>query len=325
VYWAGVLHLVTHALFKGCLFLGAGSVMHGMGDRTDIREMGGLAKKMPQTAWTFGIATVAATGILPLSGFFSKDGILAGAHATVNPAAAWVGPTVYWIGTIAALGTAFYMTRLFVLTFLGKPRSGHAEHAHESSPVMYLPLWALAIGAVVAAVLGLPALHFIPERLQDVFGHFTDPVFEPAYERLRHVGHLPAEAHEGIGPFAFAWLVAAVGTGIAWFMYKDPATVPARLADAFPRLYRFALDKFRVDELYEAVVLNPVKATARGLWKIVDVGIIDGLCVNGIPRAVAFSGSVVRLAQNGDVQRYAALMAVAAALILFAVLGGATP
>jgi NADH-quinone oxidoreductase subunit L len=322
VWWAGVLHLVTHAFFKGCLFLGAGSVMHGMGDDTDIRNMGGLLKKMPHTALTFLIATIAATGVIPLSGFFSKDGILAGAHGSHNVFAPWVGPAAYWIGSLAALGTAFYMTRLFALTFLGKPRTHAAEHAHESSPVMYLPLWALAIAAVVAAVLGLPALHGIPEQLQDVFGKYTEPVFATGIERLQEIGHLPKVAHEGVGPFVVAWLIAVAGTLVAWGMYVSGATaLPRRLAEAFPAAYRFAVDKFRVDELYGVLVLEPFRLLAYYLWRIVDVFAIDGLMVNGVARAVGFAGGVARLAQNGDVQRYAAIMAVAAAVILISVLG----
>ncbi|HYG66809.1 MAG TPA: NADH-quinone oxidoreductase subunit L, partial [Anaeromyxobacteraceae bacterium] len=156
VWWAGVLHLVTHAFFKACLFLGAGSVMHGMGDETDVRKMGGLWKKMPHTALTFGVATLAITGFVPLSGFWSKDAILGGALFSHNHAWPAVGPIAYAIGTLAALGTAFYMTRLFVLTFVGKPRTPAAEHAHESSPVMTVPLWILAGLSVVALVLALP-------------------------------------------------------------------------------------------------------------------------------------------------------------------------
>jgi NADH-quinone oxidoreductase subunit L len=315
-WWAGVLHLVTHAFFKGCLFLGAGSVMHGMGDDTDIRNMGGLWKKMPWTALTFGISTLAITGFVPLSGFWSKDAILGSALFSHNPVWHQVGPLAYGIGAVAALGTAFYMSRLYILTFFGKPRTAAAEHAHESSPVMTVPLMVLALGAIVTLVLALPG--------SMIFEHYLAPVFEFGTQRLLSIGHLHAGAHPA-WPYFAAWGIAAVGTAVAWFMYRDPATAPAKLADAFPRLYQFAYDKFRVDELYEFAVLNPVKATARGLWKIVDVGIIDTGFVNGIPRLVAFFGSVFRLAQNGDVQRYAALMALAAAAILFAVLGGVTP
>jgi NADH-quinone oxidoreductase subunit L len=313
---------VTHAFFKGCLFLGAGSVMHGMGDDTDIRNMGGLWKKMPHTALTFLVATIAATGVLPLSGFFSKDGILAGAHGVTNAAAPWVGPAAYWIGSLAALGTAFYMTRLFGLTFLGKPRTAAAEHAHESSPLMYVPLWILAIASVVAAVLGLPALHFIPEHLQDLFGKYTEPAFALANEQLHRLHHLPEEAHEGLGPFVVAWLIAVAGTAIAWAMYVGGLkALPGRLADAFPATYRFMLDKFRVDELYEAIVLEPFRLLSYYLWRIVDVFAIDGLLVNGVARTMGFAGSVARMAQNGDVQRYAAIMAVGAAVILWSLIG----
>jgi NADH-quinone oxidoreductase subunit L len=187
---------------------------------------------------------------------------------------------------------------------------------------MYLPLWILAIASVVAAVLGLPALHGIPEALQDVFGKYTEPVFAFANEQLHRVHHLPDEAHEGLGPFAIAWLIAVAGTAIAWGMYVRGATAaPRKLADAFPATYRFVLDKFRVDELYEAIVLEPFRLLSYYLWRIVDVFAIDGLLVNGIARAMGFAGNVARMFQNGDVQRYAALMAVAAAVILWSLVG----
>jgi NADH-quinone oxidoreductase subunit L len=318
-WWAGILHLVTHAFFKGCLFLGAGSVMHGMGDDTDIRNMGGLWKKMPWTALTFGIATVALTGIVPLSGFWSKDAILGSDLFSHNHVWPGVGPLAYGIGDVAAIGTAFYMTRLYALTFLGKPRTAAAEHAHESSPVMTVPLMVLALAAIVALVLALPG--------SMVFEHWIAPVFEAGTQRLLGTGHFHAGAHPA-WPYFAAWGIAAAGTLVAWVMYVGPKlSWPTALADAFPALYRFAVDKFRVDELYEYVILEPVKGLARGLLKVVDVFAIEGIFVNGIPRATAWVSSIVRLGQNGDVQRYAALMAVAAAVILFAVLGagGITP
>jgi NADH-quinone oxidoreductase subunit L len=316
IWWAGILHLVTHAFFKGCLFLGAGSVMHGMGDETDIRKMGGLWNKMPHTARTFLVATIAATGILPLSGFFSKDAILAGAHHSHNPALHWVGPFAYYVGTLAALGTAFYMTRLYWLTFFGAPRTHAAEHAHESSPVMTVPLWILAILSVVAAVLGLPG----HGPLGEVFARYTEPVFGPATQRLLALEAL--EPHEGYGAFVIAWLVAVAGTAIAVAMYRRAFQgAPTTLATTFPGLYRLAVDKFRVDELYDAALLRPLKWLAWALWRVVDVFIIDGLFVNGIARTASAFSRLLRVSQNGDVQRYAAVMAVAAALILWAVLG----
>jgi NADH-quinone oxidoreductase subunit L len=316
-WWAGVLHLVTHAFFKGCLFLGAGSVMHGMGDETDIRKMGGLWKKMPVTAATFGISTLAITGFVPLSGFWSKDAILGNALFSHNPAWPAVGEIAYVLGVLAALGTAFYMSRLYFLTFVGKPRTPAAEHAHESSPVMTAPLVVLALLAVVAVVLALPG----HGEWSMIFERFLAPVFAPATERLYAIGHFHAGDHPA-WPYFVAWGIAALGTFVAWTMYAGPAVeLPAKLARTFPGLYRFAWEKFKVDELYEAIVIEPVRFAAYILWRVVDVFAIDGLLVNGVARVVAFAGSVARLAQNGDVQRYAAIMTVAAAVILWSVLG----
>ena len=317
-WWAGVLHLVTHAFFKACLFLGAGSVMHGMGDETDIRKMGGLAGKMPHTHWTFLVATIAATGIIPLSGYWSKDAILGNALFSANPAWHGVGLTAYVIGSLAALGTAFYMTRLYWLTFMGKPRTAAAEHAHESSPAMTVPLMVLAVLAAVALVLGLPH-GFGP--VSELFSTYIAPVFAPGTERLHEVGHFHAAAHPA-WPYFAAWLIAVGGSAIGFAMYgRGWLKLPAALATALPRTYALMVDKFRVDELYEAAVIGPLRTTAQSLWRFVDVLVIDGLLVNGIPRLVAFLGSVLRLAQNGDVQRYAAFMALAAAAILWTVLG----
>jgi len=310
-WWAGILHLVTHAFFKACLFLGAGSVMHGMGDETDIRKMGGLARKMPVTAFTFAVSTLAITGFVPLSGFWSKDAILGNALFSHNPAWHGVGQLAYLLGTLAALGTAFYMSRLFFLTFTGTPRSRAAEHAHESSPVMTGPLVVLALLAVAAVGLAVPG-HW--------FERFTAPLFQPGTSRLVAVGHFHEGAHP-LWPYFAAWAIAALGTAVAAAMYWRGATaLPARLAEAFPRTYRFAYDKFRVDELYEAIVVAPLKVGSNLLLRVVDVFAIEGL-VNGIPRFFAATGAIFRTAQNGDVQRYAAVMAVAAAVILWAVLG----
>jgi NADH-quinone oxidoreductase subunit L len=317
-WWAGILHLVTHAFFKGCLFLGAGSVMHGMGDDTDIRNMGGLLGKMPWTALTFGISTLAITGFVPLSGFWSKDAILGNALFSHNPAWHSVGQWAYVIGLLAALGTAFYMSRLYFLTFLGKPRTKAAEHAHESSPVMTVPLVVLALLAIVALVLALPG----HASWSMIYERYMQPVFGPGTQRLLAVGQFHAGDHPA-WPYFAAWGIAAAGTLVAYVMYVGPAVdAPANLARAFPRLYRFAWDKFRVDELYEAVVIQPVRGLAWVLWRVVDVFAIEGIFVNGVPRFVAWVGQVVRVAQNGDVQRYAAIMAVAAAVILWVVLGG---
>jgi NADH-quinone oxidoreductase subunit L len=326
-WWAGVLHLVTHAFFKACLFLGAGSVMHGMGDKGDIRIMGGLRKHMPWTFATFAVSTAAITGIVPLSGFWSKDAILGNALFSANHALGWVGPFAYGLGAAAALGTAFYMSRLVFLVFFGAPRSHDAEHAHESSFVMTGPLMVLAALAIVAAGLEMP----LPGKLAHVFKNFTAPVFEAGTQNLLASHHFHAvtdaagrlaEAPHPAWPYFAAWLIAFLGTAVAWAMYVGPAkALPQKLAIALPNLYRFAYEKFRVDEAYEFLIIKPLNFFAWLLWKVVDVFAIDGILVMGTARAVGAIGAVIRAFQDGDVQRYAAVMAVAAAIILFTVLG----
>jgi len=315
-YFAGVMHLVTHAFFKACLFLGAGSVMHGMREDTDIRNMGGLMKKMPQTGRTFLVATLAITGVLPLSGFFSKDAILANAlfaHNAMSQAYPWVGPLAYGLGTLAAAGTAFYMMRLYALTFAGQPRTEAAQHAHESSPAMYGPLWVLAILSVVGLLLGLPGNWAWGE----IFGRFTHPVFAQAISTA-HVEEHAATAW----PFLVAWLVAVVAGGLGYAMFAgNLKSVPARFVEALPGLTRFAQDKFRVDELYEWLIIRPLQLVSRFLWKAGDALLIDGLLVDGTARAAMALARIFRTLQNGDVQRYAALMAVAVGVILWTVLG----
>jgi NADH-quinone oxidoreductase subunit L len=209
------------------------------------------------------------------------------------------------------------MSRLFFLTFVGKPRTHAAEHAHESSPVMTVPLLVLAFLAIVAVGLALP-LHEPGPR----FEQFTRAVFQAGTDQLHKLGHFHAGAHPA-WPYFVAWGIAALGTLVAWSMYAGPAReLPARLAASFPRVYQFAVDKFRVDELYQVLVIEPVRFAAYILWRIVDVFAIDGLLVNGVARFVGMTGSVLRLAQNGDVQRYAAIMTMAAAVILWTVLAG---
>jgi len=314
LFWAGIAHLATHAFFKACLFLGAGSVMHGMGDETDIRKMGGLWRRMPHTAWTFAIATLAITGAVPLAGFWSKDAILGGALESANAAWPGAGRVAYLLGSLAALGTAFYMTRLFVLTFLGRPRTPAAEHAHESSPVMTVPLWILAAGSVLGVLLAWP-FEWPSERLADRLDALTEQVFAPAYRMLAH------PVSQATWPYFAAWGLALLGTALGWLLYAGAwREVPGRLARALPGLYRFTVDKFRVDELYDFVFVKGFRNLSTALWRWFDTAIIDG-AVNGVGRLAAALAGVLRVFQNGDVQRYAAVMAVAAAVVLGVALG----
>jgi NADH-quinone oxidoreductase subunit L len=313
-YFAGVYHLMTHAFFKACLFLGAGSVMHAMHDDLDVRNMGGLWKRMPSTGKTFLVGTLAITGIVPLSGFFSKDAILAGALFSHNHAWPAAGRIAYVLGTLAAAGTSFYMTRAFAMAFAGKPRTRTAEHAHESAWTMTLPLWILAFLSVVALFLGLPPW-LVGHHYAELFQQFTNPVFGWAYKVLG------VEEHVAIWPYAVAWLVALVPGWLAWQMYAGSwQAFPGRFVAAFPGFYRLVADKFRVDELYDFVLLRPVKKMAEVSWKVVDVFTIEGIFVNGVPRAVYAVGDVLRGWQNGNLQRYATVIAIGAAFILWAVL-----
>jgi NADH-quinone oxidoreductase subunit L len=212
------------------------------------------------------------------------------------------------------------MTRLYWLTFQGAPRTPAAEHAHESSPVMTVPLMVLAVAATVALILGLPGHTAVSE----LFQHYLSPVFKDGTARLLQVGHF----HEGdhpYWPFLFAWVIAALGTFIAWAMYAGPwKAAPAALAKAFPAGYRLMVDKFRIDELYQFLVIDPLEWLARVLWRVVDVFFIDGI-VNGAGKVALGIGRFARLAQNGDLQRYAAIMAVAAGAIIWTVLGTGGP
>jgi NADH-quinone oxidoreductase subunit L len=305
---------MTHAFFKACLFLGAGSVMHAMHDDLDIRNMGGLAKRMPSTARTFLVATFAITGIVPLSGFFSKDAILGAALFSHNAAWPAVGKIAYGLGTIAAAGTAFYMVRAYALAFAGKPRTRAAEHAHESDWTMTLPLWILAVLSVVALVLGLPSW-LVGHHYAELFAQFTNPVFSRAYKILG------IEEHTVIWPYAVAWLVAVVPGWLSWQMYAGSMRgFPDRFVAAVPGFFRLVADKFRIDELYDFLFLRPVNKLAEVLWKAVDVFTIEGIFVNGVPRAVYAIGDVLRGWQNGNVQRYATVIAIGAAVVLWAAL-----
>jgi NADH-quinone oxidoreductase subunit L len=318
VFWAGVLHLVTHAFFKACLFLGAGSVMHGNGDETDIKKLGGLRKEMRWTWATFGIATLAITGIVPLSGFFSKDAILHGVHGTHLAELGWVTNVVWLVGLLTALCTAFYMTRLYILTFEGK-RSPNARlaHAHESDGAMVFPLVVLAGLSIVALLYGIPLMKVGSGPLQPVMQNFLSPVFDAANRSIASAGLVEVHKEEGYGglivAWAIAWVIALVGGAAAAFMYfrffPSRAGQPAPAFAAVGR--RWAVNKFYVDELYAAVIIRPLRALSIGLHRFVDELIIDTLLVRGTAWLTGRAGSMMRYLQTGDAQSYAAVMAVA--------------
>jgi len=322
-YWAASLHLLTHAFFKACLFLGAGAVMHAMAGETNVWKLGGLRKHIPLTHWTFLIATVAITGVFPLSGFFSKDAILGIAHNAAWLGADWI-PTALWaIGSAGAFCTAYYMFRIYFLTFWGERRSLQHHHAHEAG-LMTGPLVVLAFLAVVASIWGMPFFAESAHGLawtsdgQTLWKLYLNPVFDPGQLSLigRHAGEVEK------GPW-IGWAIAlAIGWAGAALAYVKFAVAPStNLAAERPvgnPLVVLIKNKYYIDEIYDALVVRPVKTTAKVLWKFVDQGIIDGVLVGGWAFFTNLFAGMLRVLQNGSAQRYAAAMAIGLVIILFA-------
>ena len=322
-FFAGTMHLITHAFFKACLFLGSGAVIHGLHGEQDIQKMGGLRKYMPSTRTTFLVATVAITGILPISGFFSKDEILGQAlhtrafsFLTLTPNGSghltWLGPLIYAVGSFAAFLTSFYMWRCYFLTFSGEYRGPESVHPHESSSVMTLPLWILAALSVVGLVLGLPQAWVHGTGLQHwTWEHFSEGVFS------RPRGGAPEEFSPYLG-YGIALIVGWAGWACSYALFFKRGLAGDELLTARVHGLRRALaNKLYVDELYDFVVVRPFWALARGLFRVVDATLIDGLFVNGIPALIAWVGAMARRFQNGDVQRYLAVTALGVAALLY--------
>jgi len=292
-YASGIFHLMTHAFFKGLLFLGAGSVIHGMSGEQDIRKMGGLKDKMPVTYWTFAIGCTAIAGVPLFSGFFSKDAILFHAFAGEH------GHPVLWaMGLAGAVLTAFYMFRLLFLTFFGEIRADHhtAEHVHESPPSMTVPLLILAVLSVVGGYVGLPE-HWL---WGDRFGEYLAPVLAHA----EGAGHHAESASLEYLLMAASVIAAFGGIALAYVFYVKSPSLPENLAVRFRGIHALLLDKYRVDEAYDATVVAGTVGSGNLLWKFVDVVVIDGI-VNGIAKFIAAQSAVWRRVQTGNVQHYA--------------------
>ncbi|HVP60496.1 MAG TPA: proton-conducting transporter membrane subunit [Myxococcaceae bacterium] len=314
VFWAAALHLITHACFKACLFLGAGSVMHGNADETDIKRLGGLRKEMPWTWATFGIATLAITGIVPLSGFFSKDAILHGAHTLELEGFPHLGHLVYGMGLFGALCTAFYMTRLYLLTFEGKRAAdARVPHAHESGFRMVSVLVVLAALSVLGVAWGWPGTVPGPggERVALLEGYFA-PATQLADGLASRYGLVKHEHSSLLPGYLVAWAVALIGGAGAWFVYRR--WLPSRAGQPLPAFisvpWRWARHKFYVDEVYNFLVIWPFAALSSVLYKVVDAGLIDGVAVGGTAGALRRVGGWLRYTQTGNAQNYATVMAV---------------
>jgi NADH-quinone oxidoreductase subunit L len=310
VFAAGIFHLMTHAFFKSLLFLAAGSVMHAMNGELDMRKMGGLRHKLKTTYVTFLIATIAISGIPPLAGFFSKDEILAGAYE--GPLGR---PVLYWLGTLTAALTAFYMFRGLYMTFCGKsrvePETEH--HLHESSSKMTIPLMVLAFFSIVAGWLSWPKAW----NGTEAFDRYLDPVFSPATEALRNVS---PERMSDLSPGAimgFSVLAALVGIGIASWWYLKSTDIPDQVAERFADFYRILTHKYYVDEFYNWLIVRPLSIVSeKFLWPVVDERIIDGRLVNGTAEVTASVGDVLRRIQSGNITSYATWVLLGAVLWL---------
>jgi NADH-quinone oxidoreductase subunit L len=293
-FTAGLFHVITHAFFKACLFLGSGSVIHAMGGEQDIRSMGGLRKKIPITFWTFFIATLAIAGFFPFAGFFSKDEILGSALSSPYFPAGfrWF---IWLLGTIAAFCTAYYMFRLVFLTFFGKFRGTHDQehHLHESPWTMTLPLIVLAILSTIGGVM-LAWNHALAHWLAPIYLEIAgnEATFEISNETML---------------MGVATVVAIIATAWAYVrFFKRGLAADESFAQSAPAVARGMENKWYVDEFYEATIVRPLEGLSRFLWRGVDA-LIDGLIALG-GYIVAAVGDLMRFFQTGNVRNYALMM-----------------
>jgi NADH-quinone oxidoreductase subunit L len=306
---AGIFHLMTHAFFKGLLFLAAGSVIHAVGGEQDMRKMGGLKSYIPWTFLTMGIATLAIAGIPPLAGFWSKDEILWKAYQVSK---------VYWgIGLITAFITSFYMFRLLYMTFFGDYRGahvdehGHGSHGehghgepHESPMVMLVPLMILAVLSLVGGLVGIG----------NHFEHFLEPVFGAG---------VPTEAAGGVASrlveyvlMAVSVLVAVAGALLAYVLYCARPELPQKTADYLGDLYQTVLHKYYIDELYATLFVKPlIDGSTRILWQGVDRSVIDA-AVNDAGEGAHHVSDEARHMQSGNLRSYAGWIAAGSAVVI---------
>jgi len=336
-YSAGMFHLFTHAFFKALLFLGAGSVIHAMHHEQDMRNMGGLAKKIPITYWMMIIGTLALTGVgipgtpLGFAGFFSKDSIIEAAYGVGGS----VGTLAFWLLVVAAMFTSFYSWRLIHLTFHGKPRHdapaahdaepdahaddhghGHGsayDNAHESPNVMLIPLYILAAGAVLAGVV-----------FYDMFFGHVEHITHFFQGSIAVNEHALEAAHES--PLWVKWsatVAMVIGFLAAWQMYIRDTAIPKNLAKANPGLYQFLLNKWYFDELYNAIFVRPAFWLGNALWRGFDDWLVDKTIVEGLGNRVKdVTARVVKL-QSGYLYHYAFAMLIGvAALLTWAIASG---
>lgn len=304
-FGAAMFHLMTHAFFKALMFLGSGSVIHGMHEEQDIRKMGGLKKYLPITHFTFLLGWLAIIGTPPFAGFFSKDEILA--YAFNSP---FGSPVLWALGAVGATLTAFYMTRLMALTFWGKSRVSSHVHPHESPAIMTIPLIVLAVLSVIGGWIGIP--HVIGEHL----GHIPN-----VWEHWLHPLISPIPGWQAID-VSTEWTLMGVSVGLALvsalvayhFYVKSPET-PKKIAEGIKPIYNLVYNKYFVDEAYFGFIINPIVNISRSTWYYIDVNFIDkatylaGDLIRGM-------GSFVRSVQTGNMQQYAMYIGIGVVVVL---------
>jgi NADH-quinone oxidoreductase subunit L len=324
-YSAAIFHLVTHAFFKALLFLAAGSVIHAMGGQQDMHAMGGLRKTIPITFWTMSAGVFAISGLPPFSGFFSKDAILY--QAFLSPTA---GPLLWFVGLVTAGLTAFYMFRLWYLTFFGATRT-HDVHPHESPWSMLIPLILLAVLALAGGWIG------IPQALGggDQFAHFLEPVIHPApsFEQVqitldeqgvrraaeisspepaRRVGIESQERWFSV----LSVIVALIGWFFADLLYRRQPGLADQIVERIHGVYALVANKYWIDQVYNAVIVTPLLVFSRYLlWGAVDRGVING-GVGIAAGGVRGLGALVQRVQSGNIRSYAGWLAIGAGALL---------
>jgi NADH-quinone oxidoreductase subunit L len=339
-YVAGIFHLVTHAFFKALLFLGSGSVIYAMhaayhathshDDAQDMRNMGGLRRWMPVTWILMWIATLAIAGVPPFAGFFSKDEILGSVFARASQStladATWLGLSgrsvlyaVYAIGLAAALLTAIYMTRMMVYTFHGPNRTGEGERAHlrEAPWIMTGPLVVLGLLSAAGGWLNLPEL--LPLRPAGMLDRWLEPVVGQAAMRITAGEAAPLATSTEYALLGSAVLIAGIGIVVALVLLRPAALEPAREAPAEHGFERVLAHKYYVDEIYDEVIVRPTVGISRGLlWRVIDVGLIDGI-VNGVAKLARGFAVVGAWVQSGQVGTYAWVLVIGVLAVLGAI------
>jgi NADH-quinone oxidoreductase subunit L len=303
-YGAAIFHLMTHAFFKALLFLGAGSVIHAMSDEQDMRRMGGIWRSVKLTYVVMWVGSLALAGIWPFAGYFSKDIILEsawGAHTSV-------GSYAYALGIAAAICTAFYSWRLLYLTFHGEPRADEKvmAHVHESPKIMTVPLIFLALGAAFSGWLGYE--YFVGGSMEAFWGGSL--LVLPGHESIEAAHHAPGWVK------LLPTVVALLGIAAATAMYLLRPDWPGLLAKRFARLYRFLLNKWYFDELYDWLFVRPALYLGAGLWRSGDGALIDGVGPDGIAAATRELARRAGRLQTGYVYHYAFAMLIGVAVLV---------